>query len=183
MAKTKGTTMVTLVKFLRSQRERAQAALPPPLHRYLDERIHPSSWYPEADLLVLLRAMLGMTPGSRDAVLGQLGTALAREHLDGIYGHLKVDAQDDPATLTRRCFALWGSQHDTGTIHFEPIAPGSATLEVRDFAFPSAEMCRITTGYLAESLRLGGAATVRVAKHSCRVDGAAVCTWSAAWEA
>jgi hypothetical protein len=183
MAKAKGTTMVTLVKFLRSQRERAQAVLPPSLHHYLEERIHASSWYPEADMLVLLRAMLGMIPGSRQAVLGQLGTALAREHLDGIYGHLKIDACDDPATMARRCFALWGSQHDTGTFHFELLAPGSAMLEVRDYALPSAEMCGILTGYLAESLRVGGAATLRVAKQSCRLDGAAVCGWAASWEA
>jgi hypothetical protein len=182
MAKAKGTTMVTLVKFLRSQRERALAALPASMHHYLEERIHASSWYPEADMLALLRAMLGMIPGSRDAVLEQLGVALAREHLDGIYGHLKLDARDDPATMARRCFALWGSQHDTGTFHFELLAPGEAQLEVRDYALPSAEMCGILTGYLAESLRLGGVAMLRVEKRACRLDGAAVCGWSAEWE-
>jgi hypothetical protein len=54
---------------------------------------------------------------------------------------------------------------------------------VRDYEVPSAEMCGILSGYLSESLRLGGAADLRVAKHSCRLDGAAVCAWSAAWEA
>jgi hypothetical protein len=182
MAKAKGTTMVTLVKFLRSQRERAAAALPASLHHYLEERIHASSWYPEADMLELLRAMLGLIPGSREALLEQLGVALAREHLDGIYGHLKLDARDDTATMARRCFALWGSQHDTGSFHFEQLAPGTAKLEVRDYALPSAEMCGILGGYLAESLRLGGVAKLRVAKHCCRLDGAAVCAWSAEWE-
>ena len=182
MAKAKGTTMVTLVKFLRSQRERALGALPPSLHGYLDERIHASSWYPEADMLALLRAMLGMVPGSQDAVLLQLGSALAREHLEGIYGHLKLDARDDPATLARRCFALWSSQHDTGTFHFEMAAPGDAKLEVRDYALPSPEMCGILSGYLAETLRLGGAASVVVAKSACRLDGAAACAWTAVWD-
>jgi hypothetical protein len=182
MAKAKGTTMVTLVKVLRSQRERALVALPPSLHGYLDERIHASSWYPEADMLALLRVMLGMVPGSRDAVLLQIGSALAREHLEGIYGHLKLDTRDDPATMARRCFALWASQHDTGVFHFELVAPGDAKLEVRDYAFPSVEMCRILSGYLAESLRVGGAASVTVAKSACRLDGAPVCAWTVAWE-
>jgi hypothetical protein len=115
-------------------------------------------------------------------VLGQLGVALAREHLDGIYGHLKLDAGDDPATMARRCFALWGSQHDTGTFHFELLAPGAAKLEVRDYALSSAEMCGILGGYLAESLRLGGLANLHVAKNACRLDGAAACRWSAEWD-
>ena len=183
MAKAKGTTMVSLVKFLRSQRERAEAALPAAMHHYLEERIHASSWYPEADLLALLRAMLGMLPGSREAVLGQIGASLAREHQGGIYGHLKLDANDDPATMARRCFALWGSQHDTGTFHFELIAPGVAKLEVRDYALPSAEMCGILSGYLPESLRLAGVAKLHVAKTACRLDGVAACGWSAEWEA
>lgn len=183
MSKAKGTTLVTLVKFLRSQRERALAALPPPLHAYLDERIHPSSWYPEADLLSLMRVMVAMMPGPRDAVLAQMGVALAREHLEGIYGHLKLDAQGDPATMARRCFALWGSQHDTGTFSIELTAPGRALLEVRDYALPSTEMCGILTGYLGESLRLGGAANLRIVELSCRTQGADVCNWSAEWDA
>jgi hypothetical protein len=182
MPKAKGTTLVSLVKFLRSQRDRARAALPPSLHSYLDERIHASSWYPESDLLGLIRVMLAMTPGSRDAVLTQMGVALAREHLEGIYGHLKFDAQGDPATMARRCFALWGSQHDTGTLSLELTAPGRALLEVRDYALPSTEMCGILTGYLGESLRLAGASNLRLVELSCRSEGSDVCSWSAEWQ-
>ena len=181
MAKCKGTTMVSLVKFLRSQRERAREALPASLHGYLEERIHASSWYPEQDMLGLLRALLSLVPGARDAVLGQLGAALAREHLEGIYGHLKLDAHDSPAVLARRCFALWGSQHDTGTFTLEMEAPGRARLEVRDYALPSAEMCGILTGYLGESLRIAGAADLRIEKGDCRVAGQRTCTWLASW--
>jgi len=183
MSKAKGTTLLTLVKFLRSQRERSRAALPPSLHPYLDERIHASSWYPEADLLSLMRVMVAMIPGPRDAALEQMGVALAREHLEGIYGHLKLDAQGDPATLARRCFALWGSQHDTGTFRIEVERPGRALLEVRDYALPSSEMCGILAGYLGESLRLGGAANLRIVELSCRTAGSDVCNWSAEWQA
>ena len=124
-----------------------------------------------------------MIPGPREAVLAQLGVALAREQLEGIYGHLKLDASGDPATLARRCFALWGSQHDTGTFRIEVERPGRALLEVRDYALPSAEMCGILTGYLGESLRLGAAANVRVVKQACRLAGDDVCNWSAEWDA
>jgi hypothetical protein len=36
--------MLTAVKALRVDRERARAVLPPSLHRYLDERLLVSSW-------------------------------------------------------------------------------------------------------------------------------------------
>ncbi len=183
MAKAKGTTLVTLVKFLRSQRERSLAALPPSLHGYLDERIQVSSWYPEADLLALMRAMLGMLPGARETVLAQMGVALAREHLEGIYGHLRLDAHADPATFARRCFALWGSQHDTGSFHIVIEAPGRARLDVREYALPSLEMCGILTGYLGESLRLSGVANLRVTKGACRLQSGDVCEWLAEWDA
>jgi hypothetical protein len=181
MSKTKGTTLVTLVKFLRKQPDRARAALPPSLHKYLDERIHPSSWYPEADLLALLRAMLGMLPGARDAMLEQLGAALAREHLEGIYGHLKPDASSAPSTMARRCFALWSSQHDTGMLAMS-VDGGHAVLEIRDFALPSPEMCGILTGYFREAFRQAGASDLQLAKERCRLAGAQHCSWVATWK-
>ena len=47
MAKAKGTTLFTLAKFLRSQRETARERLSPDLHHYLEEQIQPALWYPE----------------------------------------------------------------------------------------------------------------------------------------
>jgi hypothetical protein len=178
LAKAKGTTLLSLVKFLRSQRERAKALLPEPLHHYLDARVQPSSWYPEADLLALLRAMLELVPGDRRLNLERMGAAIAREHLEGVYAHLRTDRTD---TLVRRSVTLWASQHDSGNFCAAIEGPGRARYELRNFALPSREMCSIFTAYFTEALRVAGWASVRSEKESCVIDGDEACTWSVTW--
>jgi hypothetical protein len=178
MAKAKGTTLLSLVKFLRSQRERALAVLPASVHGYLDQRIQASSWYPEEDLLALLRGMLELVPGGRREKLERLGAAVAREHLEGVYAHLR---SDDAATLARRSVALWASQHDSGRFSVLLEAPGRARYEVRGYALPSSEMCAILEGYFAETLRVSGWSGVAIAKQTCVLDGADACSWQVTW--
>ena len=178
MAKTKGTTLVSLVRFLRSQRERALAALPADAHPYLNETIQPSSWYPEQDLLTLLRGMLDLLPGDRERTLETLGATVAREHLEGVYRHLRTDDTD---TLARRSVALWASQHDSGSFEILVEAPGRGRFEVRDYALPPREMCSIFRGYFAETLRVAGAVDVVVEKQTCVLRGSDACVWAVTW--
>lgn len=181
LAKTKGTALVALVKTLRGQRERARGLLAPELHHYLDDdvRVHASSWYPEADLLAMIRAVLELIPGSRDAILEHMGVFLAREHLEGVYARLRsIDAN----TLVRRSLALWSSQHDTGSFEVEIEAPGRARFCIRDYALPSREMCAILTSYFGEWLRVSGWSGVTVRKQSCALEGADACNWLVVWD-
>jgi hypothetical protein len=179
MAKAKGTTLLSMVKFLRSQRERAASVLPSDLHSYLDQRIQPSSWYPEADLLEMLRAMLSLLPGDRETNLQRMGAAIAREHMEGVYGHLRAD---EPDTLVRRAVALWGSQHDSGRFQIEIEGPGRARYEVRDYALPSPEMCSIFRAYFVETQRVAGWTGVRAEKQACVLHGAEACSWIVSWD-
>jgi hypothetical protein len=178
MAKAKGTTLISMVKFLRSQRERAMAVLPESMHGYLDQRIHASSWYPEADLLELLKAMLQLVPGSREANLQRMGAAIAREHMEGVYEHLKAH---EPTSFARRAATLWGSQHDSGAPTVTIEAPGRARYEIRGYGHPSREMCAIVEAYFVETLRMAGWADVRAAKEACVNDRADVCRWTITW--
>jgi hypothetical protein len=178
MAKAKGTTLISMVKFLRSQRERALAVLPASVHGYLAERIHPSSWYPEADSLLLIRGMLALLPGVRHQNLERMGAAIAREHMEGVYEHLK---SEDPSSLPRRTAALWASQHDSGTPSVVVEEPGRARYEIKGYGHPSPEMCAIVQSYFVESLRIAGWADVKAAKLQCVHDGAAACAWILTW--
>jgi hypothetical protein len=56
-ASTQGTHLVDMVKFLRTQRDAALAILPARLHRYLDEQLNVAAWYPEEDMIGLVRAL------------------------------------------------------------------------------------------------------------------------------
>lgn len=96
-------------------------AAQPELQHYLEERIQPSRWYPEEDLLALIEAMLPLIPGPRADVLATLGTLTARDHLEGIYSHLS-GAGRGSAPSSSRAFALRASQHDTGRFEVEHSA-------------------------------------------------------------
>jgi hypothetical protein len=176
MAKAKGTTLLALVKFLRSQREAARAALPARLQHYLDDRIHVSSWYPEQDLLDLARVvgpMLGKTVADPYDVMGRV---CARDHMEGAYAHLFTGI-GDPLALAPRAFALWATMHDSGRLESTPDPPDAVRVELVDFALPSREMCAIVGGYLAETLRLVGFVAERAEELSCRLEGAPRCSW------
>lgn len=178
MAKAKGTTLIGLVKFLRAQRERALAVLPVPLHHYLEERIHASSWYPEEDLLALVRGMLALLPGSRPKNLEMMGAAIARDHMEGVYEHLRSESA---SALPRRTAALWGSQHDTGAPSVTIEEPGRARYEIQGYGHPSAEMCAIVQSYFVEALRCAGWADVKAAKLECVHEGGKTCAWVVTW--
>jgi hypothetical protein len=183
VAKAKGTTILTLVKYLRSQREAAHERLSPDLRHYLDEKIQPALWYPEQDLLDLIRVMLELVPVPRDEALVSMGRGVAREHLEGVYGHLRVGGLggSDLVALARSSFALWATMHDTGRLVARVEEKGNATFEICDYGLPSPEMCTILTAYFCETLRMAGAGDPEVHEVECRVDGAATCRWEASW--
>jgi len=176
MAKAKGTTILALVKFLRSQREAASAALPGHLLHYLEERVHVSSWYPEQDLLELARAaapMLGRTVADPYDVMGRV---CARDHMEGSYAHLFTGVED-PLSIPPRAFALWATMHDSGRMESAVEPPDAVRVELAEFALPSREMCAIVAGYLAETLRVLGFVAEPAQKLTCRLDGAPRCSW------
>jgi hypothetical protein len=181
MAKAKGTTLLTMAKFLRGQREAARERLSPDLHYYLEEQIQPALWYPEEDLLALIRAMVELIPLSREEALAQMGCTVANEHLEGIYGHLRVEGQSGLAALARTSYALWASMHDTGRMVARREAETRVSFELRDYGLPSPEMCTILSAYFAETLRMAGTIDPEVRELECRSDGAPSCRWEASW--
>lgn len=178
MAKTKGTNLIGAVKFLRRNREAARAALAPALHHYLEERVLPTSWYPEEDLVALLRAMaplLGDAPGNAYELMGR---ATLREHLDGVYERL---LKGDRLTLARRVSTLWQMQHDSGRLTLTGTGPETARYELEGYGHPSREMCATIQGYLHEALVAAGFGSVEIRKSRCTLDGDPRCEWECAW--
>jgi hypothetical protein len=55
MANAKGTSLIDMVEFLRSRRDEAMALRPSELRHYLDEKINVASWYPEQDMIGLVK--------------------------------------------------------------------------------------------------------------------------------
>lgn len=180
MAKIKGATIVDSVRFLRRHKDEAHRHLPPALHHYLSERVLVASWYPEEDLVPLVRAMARIQGEPEQGFFVKVGRLSAQAHSQGIYRHLvRVERE----SLPRRAFVLWSSQHDSGSMEMQSQQPGSVRVVLRDFALPSREFCLINGGYIAATFEISGCLRVRVEKQSCAVDGAPECSWLATWDA
>jgi hypothetical protein len=172
LSRAKGSVVVGAVRALRKRKDEARAVLPEPLHGYLAERIVTSRWYPEEDLLALIRALLEITPGDRGAALREMGAATATALGEGVYSHLIGERSSTSTT-----FALWSTMHDTGTLksHFDR-ENAEVVFELRDFGLPSRELCAITTGFIEQSIRMGGRSH-EVSKDACVLDGGDCCRW------
>ena len=178
MAKVKGTNLIGAVKLLRKSREKARAALPPALHHYLEERVLPTSLYPEEDLVGLIRGMAVLLKDVGGDVYELMGRAVVRDHMEGVYEHL---LKGDRLSFARRVSTLWQTQHDTGRLVLVDDGPGRARYELTDFGHPSREMCAVIRGYILEALAHSGFASVEVVKAGCVLDGRDACTWECTW--
>ncbi|HTO70570.1 MAG TPA: hypothetical protein VMR31_11970 [Myxococcota bacterium] len=175
MGKTKGSAVIAAVKLLRSRRPEAQELLPAPLLHYLDERIVVAAWYPEEDLLALIRACAGVFPARGESIFESMGAAGARNHMEGIYADLMGR---EPSA---RAHALWRTQHDTGELRVAHAAPTSVTYELSDWTLQAADYCRLLGGYLAEIHRIAGAPDPTFLHPACRASGARSCVWLVRW--
>ena len=179
MASAKGASLLGAVKWLRRDRAAALRALPARLHHYLEKRIQVASWYPEEDLLELIRAVARTLPAGGGDVYEQMGRFSAREQLAGVYRHLLEGG--DQFSLPRRGLVLWQSQHDSGRLGMTIEGPGSARIDVVDFALPSRELCGVLRGYTAEMFAMAELKGLDVEKATCRLDGAERCSWRVRW--
>lgn len=178
MAKVKGTTLLGAVKFLRRHKDAARAALPAHLHHYLEERVLPTSWYPEQDLAALLRVMAPLMADLAADPFELMGRGSVREHMEGVYEHL---LKGDRLTFARRVSTLWQTQHDTGRLTLVSEGPGRARYELNGYGHPSREMCATIRGYITEALVGSGFPAPRVEKRSCTLDGHGACVWECTW--
>lgn len=179
MANAKGISLIDMVKFLRSRREEAAVLLPAELQHYLDKKISIASWYPERDMIGLVKVVARLLPASDEQPLMTIGRLNARHHMAGAYRHLFDSV--DLSRVPLRALTLWRSMHDTGDFRVT-LQEGEAHAELTDYGYPSREMCTMIQSYTEELLIAAGAKNLRSAKRACRLDGASVCSYRFFWE-
>jgi uncharacterized protein (TIGR02265 family) len=180
-ARTKGAHVINAVKVLRQDKERALKFLPPHLHKYLQERLLPSSWYPLEDHLVLLRAVaqLFMPPGVDPWVAMGRGTARMDLTGNGIYkAHIRPG---DPARTLMAMTAIWRSVHDSGEVVATSDGPHHWVMTMQGYSVKAIEICTICEGYLAEAATIAGGVDVRVRHTACICKGSSECVWQVSW--
>ncbi|MGH0029302.1 MAG: hypothetical protein ACQGVC_05900 [Myxococcota bacterium] len=179
MPKTKGINVLEMVKFLRARRDAALELMPETLRHYLDERINVASWYPEEDMIGLVRVLVQLLPEGDEEPLVSIGRLNAHQHIEGTYKHLFESPRS--ATLPLRAATLWKSMHDSGEFRVV-MGDGEATAEVSGYAYPTPEMCTMIRPYLEELFRASGIEKVQVDKRACCRVGASVCRYRVSWE-
>lgn len=191
--KIKGAAIVEIVKALRHYRKRGLVATPSSLQHYLESHVLPSSLYPEADYVGLLRALAevltasGETPRLRSGaelppghgVWEALGRNGAQDYYDGVYRRLFRDG--DPMATLRNYPVLWRVRREVGTVTVHEKEPARAEVTLEDYPFAASDWCKTMTGMIWGLLELSGAQTIQVEKRRCVADGADACSWDVSW--
>lgn len=179
MGRTKGTSIVEIVKFLRTRRDDALQALPATVHHYLDDRILESAWYPEEDLVTLVGAMVEILDAPAEEILALLGAEAMQRNRNGAYAHLFQQYQGE--RVLRVAGVLWKTMHDTGKLCLVRDAVGRGHCELIDFVNPSGETCGILVGYARSLLELAGYRDIQASQDRCLLQGDDCCSWSFTW--
>jgi hypothetical protein len=179
----KGTILIEVVKYLRSRKEAARAALPARLHHYLSSRILSTSWHPEADYLDLMRAVIQLrgSTGAPPGVSAWEASARASNpaYFEGPYKALV--RKGEPARSLASLASLWRLRHDTGEFEVELLGDHEARLELHDYALVARESCELVQGTLWGLLDYSGAQRIQLTHSRCRARGDEVCEWKASW--
>ncbi|HTO07823.1 MAG TPA: hypothetical protein VMR86_12295 [Myxococcota bacterium] len=176
MGNAKGAVLLGPIKFLRKNRERAQELLPPALHRYLEEDVRLSSWYPELDFVALIRAAARLAPGDPEVTIEQFGALGAGQHSE-VYGDLMRSMRSSSSV-----FALWSAQHDTGKLRGIFESPTQARAELVGFDSTTREHCLLARGYIRGMLVANGYEDVAVSELHCVLSGDTCCAWRMTWK-
>lgn len=179
MARVKGSSVLGAVKALRLKKDAARSHLDRSLHHYLEDRILISSWYPEEDLLGLLKALVRILPDPGMDIHEFMGLMSARVDLSGVYSNMLRPG--DPARTLKRGSALWQSHHDTGRLEVRIASPEHAVVRLAGFALPSREICGTIKGWTRELITMAGGRDVVVMEDQCVVKGDPECRFEAGW--
>lgn len=169
----KGTGLIPLVAGLKA-RPSVREELAPHLHRYLDEPLLASAWYPERDYLALLEVLaskmdpatvggnvwtfLGRAAAQRDLVGDQDSIPPpSRTASSGLYRQfIKREPTDAPAFFLRAT-KLWQLYRDTGTLDvLRRRDSGGVVLRLSGYQFAFRGLIEIQTAYWLEFARLSG---------------------------
>jgi hypothetical protein len=176
-ARVKGTNVIGVVRTLRANREVALQRLPKRLHHYLEERILPSTWYPELDQIEMMRVLAHFLPVPDPFVT--MGRISATMDLATVYR--RQLRPTDPKRSLESAPAMWRNYHDTGEMTACSEGPHTMVIRVCGYKAVCREMCDVIGGYTTEMASQAGAKDIELNKFNCVLDGAGDCSWRISW--
>ena len=177
MGHIKGVGLLTPVKVLRANRERALEVLPRHLHSYLHEKILITNWYPDDDFMGLIRALIEVIPDPGTDVWEWIGHYAARGDFVDIYSAMIVRGR--PAETLRRYPRTWRLYHDDGVVKVK-VRRNGAKLLISQYLVTLEEFCRLQTGHFVKVLELAEARDVKV-RNTRVASGLEPASWDVSW--
>jgi hypothetical protein len=178
----KGTTMIEVVKFLRSRKKEAAPLVPPRLQHYLQSRLLSTSWHPEEDYLELMRVVVKLYKPENPSltIWEEVARRTNAAYFEGPYKAFVYPG--DVARSVGSFPDLWRLRHDTGVGTVIQEGKGRARVELRDYALVANEGCLLVQGTLWGLLEYSGAQGAALVHSRCRARGEPICEWKATWK-
>ena len=159
MGKIKGMALIPIVKALRSMHSDAVEAVPGELRYFLSEKIFPSGWYSEDELMVLLQCLVELLPPRPD-IWEWMGAFGAKENFSDIYASAIYPGR--PELGLKRYPRIWRLYHDNGRVAVSFPEPGRSTIDISAYLVQRRDFCRLQAGHFQTLLELAGARDVEV---------------------
>jgi hypothetical protein len=168
----KGTGLIPLAAGLKVHPD-VRDKLPVRLHKYLDEPVLPSAWYPEEDYIALLEVLastmdsatvggnvwsfIGRAAAQRDLAGDQDSPPPSRAPASGLYRQFVKSERTTPPEFFLRARKLWQLYHDTGTLDlYRRSGTEVVVLRLSGYQFAFRGLVESQTAYFLEFARLSG---------------------------
>lgn len=181
MAKTRGSTLIPRIKYLRLRRgwDDVVPELSASTRAIVCETVLASTWYPFDALTDLIR--------TADRVLGKDDLALAKDmgrfaataNLSTVFRFLI--RLSTPRMILKKGAALWHLHHDTGRAAAFEDGPNRAIYEIHDFGAPDRALCVSLEGWIERCLEMTGAKAAIVREEECATRSGTVCRFRGEW--
>ncbi len=140
-----------------------------------------SSWYDTQEVGEFLRAMEQVVePADRPRFATELGAAIARDNVSGVYRALfRLIAS--PPMLEANAQRVWQTYCDEGTLAVRISPPASFDATVRAWTHHHEAICRIIAPVAEHALGMLGYGGVTVERLSCLAQGGSQCAFQGYW--
>ncbi len=181
MAKTRGTTLIPRIKYLRLRHawDDVLPELSPSTRGIVTSTVLASTWYPFEALVDLIRTADRVLGKGDLAMAKDMGRFAATANLSTVFRFLV--RLSTPRMILRKGASLWHLHHDTGRAVALEDGPNRAIYEIHEFGAPDRALCVSLEGWIERCLEMTGAKHPIVREEECATRSGTVCRFRGGW--
>jgi hypothetical protein len=186
MARMKGLGVVSLVRLVKSLArsqgiEDVAASLGMKGSAVFEGRVLASTWYDYDDFAKLLLAACKLSGSTDPEFFENLGRVTAEVDMGGTLSPFRTIGGGGLRAFGRALRHVWKAYNDPGEIRVEDVGPNQSRIILEGAPHVIPEHCRLTGGWTARAMEIGGAKDVRVEHDRCVRRGDPCCSYRITW--